>query len=281
MMDWNNRMKFRRGTAAAATVIGAMTVAMSTAHADPAAAQPVIDYGITMAGKDVVTKLKGGTFQLVDKQGATPEEQQRVVDIKDQAGNVALEMPLDFQIAGVKIPVTSVLSDNDTVLKLTPEKPAGLEIGKEPVVAQPVAAAAGTQVGQPQPIAAATDPQTGQPQPIVVAKPVASPTENQAAMSDFATKFGVATAVGGFVGTAIGAVAGCLITLPAGCVAGLITGAGVGGIIGTIIAGGPTLLAAGVELITALQAAPGTTQWANNGQSAAAKPAPAAANPQN
>ena len=44
---------------------------------------------------------------------------------------------------------------------------------------------------------------------------------------------------------------------------GIVTGAGVGGVIGTIIAGGPTLVVAGIDLINTLNAAPGTTVWAN------------------
>jgi hypothetical protein len=302
-----NRMKFRRGTAATALVIGATMVTLGTAHADPAPAKPVIDYGVTMADKTVVTKLKGGTFQLVDKHGATPADKQQVIDIKDMAGNVAFEMPLDFRVAGLPIPVQPELADNNTTLKLTPVKPAGLDLGTTPVYAIPVAAAAGTQVGQPQPIAAQPQqpvgqpqqpvgqPQQsgGQPQPIAaqpqqpagqpqqpaaqpkqpatqpqpVAKDIASPAENQAAMSDFATKFGIATAVGGFIGTALGAVIGCAVTFVAGCFPGLVTGAGVGGIIGTIVVGGPTLIAAGVDLLNTMQAAPGSTQWATTSSS--------------
>ncbi|MEV5648265.1 hypothetical protein AB0L57_08445 [Nocardia sp. NPDC052254] len=274
-------MKFRRGTAVAAMVIGAMTAALGTAYADPApapapeAAKPGIDYSTKLADKTVVTKLKNGTFELVEKQGAIPDQKQQVVDIKDQAGNVALEMPIDFRIAGVPIPVKPVLKEAGTILELTPDKPADIDLTK-PVAAAPVAAVQETKPGQETAIKA--------DKPVL--KDVASPIEDQRAMSDFATKFGLATAIGGFVGTAIGAAIGCVVTLPVGCIPGLVTGAGVGGIVGTVAAGGPTLVAAGVDLLGTMQAADGTTQWSDSamaaasgqqqaGQQAAAKQEPA------
>jgi len=100
-------------------------------------------------------------------------------------------------------------------------------------------------------------------------KPVASSVENQRAQNDFASKFGIGTAIGGFVGTAIGAVIGCVVTLPV-CIPGLVTGASVGGILGTIAVGGPTLVAAGVDLIQTLQAPEGTTKWADKPKEAQA-----------
>lgn len=260
-------MKLRRGTAVAAMVIGAMTVALGTANADPAPApapaadaKPGIDYSTKLVDKAVVTKLKNGTFELVEKHGATPDQKQQVVDIKDQAGNVALEMPIDYRIAGVQIPIKPVLKDNGTVLELTPDKPANVDLTK-PVAAAPVAAVADTKVDQQAPIQA--------DKPVLVAKDVASPIENQRAMSDFATKFGLATAIGGFVGTAIGAAIGCVVTIVAGCIPGLVTGAGVGGIVGTVAVGGPALVAAGVELVNTMQAADGTTQWSDAAMAAA------------
>ncbi|MCX4096259.1 hypothetical protein [Nocardia sp. alder85J] len=246
-----------------------MTIALGTAHAEPApdAAQPVIDYSAKLVDKTVVTKLKGGTFTLVDKPvttpGVAPDQKQQVVDIKDKAGNIAMEMPLDFRIAGVQIPLAPVLKEDGTVLELTPARPAGLTVGQQAVVAvaRPVDPAApdATTPAPAETGTAAPAPAA----PVAQAKDVASAMENQRAMSDFTTKFGIATAVGGFVGTAIGAVIGCVVTIVAACVPGLLTGAGVGGIVGTIAAGGPTLLAAGVDLVNTMQAPDGTTQWAD------------------
>ena len=82
--------------------------------------------------------------------------------------------------------------------------------------------------------------------------------------SDFATKFSLAIGVGSFVGLAIGAVVGCIFGLPlfgVGCLAGIPIGATLGGIVGTIVAGGPTLVAAGVDMMNTINAKPGTTKW--------------------
>ena len=57
-------MKFRRTTAAAAMVIGAMTIGLGTAHADAEPAADPIRYSVKLVEKTVVTTLKGGTFEL-------------------------------------------------------------------------------------------------------------------------------------------------------------------------------------------------------------------------
>ncbi|MCP2295234.1 hypothetical protein SAMN04244553_4611 [Nocardia amikacinitolerans] len=233
-------MNFRRTTAAAALVIGAMTVGMGTAHAEPApASAETISYSVKLVDKTVVTSLRGGTFSLVEKDAAVEgEPKQNVVDIKDDKGNTVISLPLNFDINGTDIPVKPELKKDNTVLELTPEKPENLALDK----------------------------------PVEV-KPIASPIENQRAQNDFASKFGIGTAIGGFVGTAIGAVVGCVFGLPlfgVGCLAGLPIGAGIGGILGTIAVGGPTLLAAGIELINTMQAPEGTTQWADKPKAAQA-----------
>ncbi len=263
-------MKFRSATAGAAMVIGAMTIALGTAHADPAPAPTkpeLIDYSIQMVNKAVVTTLKGGTFQLVDKPGATPaDKHQQIVNVKDKAGRIAMEMPVDYRVSGVQIPVQPVVKDNGKVLELTPQKPAGLNISKQTLTAQPVASTV-------LPAPAATDKKK------IIAQPIASPAEDSAAMNDFATKFGLATGVGSFIGLAVGAVVGCIFGLPlfgVGCLAGIPVGATLGGVIGTIAFGGPTLAAAGYDLVNTLQAKPGTTKFAQNTTPApAATPAPA------
>lgn len=238
-------MKFRSATAGTALVIGAMTIALGTAHAAPAQApaKDMIDYSVKMVDKAVVATLQGGTFQVVQKPGATPQAKpQQIIDVKDKAGKIAMEMPVDYRISGVQIPVQPVVKENGKVLQLTPTKPVAAKITKQTVVAQPIA----------------------------------SPQEDNAAMTDFATKFGLATGIGSFVGLAIGAVVGCIFGLPlfgVGCLAGIPIGATLGGVLGTIAVGGPTLIAAGMDLINTLQAKPGTTKWA---QAVGVTPAPAA-----
>ncbi|MGW4529684.1 ammonium transporter [Nocardia sp. NPDC004340] len=150
------------------------------------------------------------------------------VDIKDASGATVLELPLSFTQDGLSYPVPATVSDDGTVLNMTAVKD----------------------------VAAATP----------VLRPVASLAENQLAMQTFASQFGIATAIGSFVGLALGAVVG-LIGF-AGGPAGLATvpvAATVGAIIGTLVVGGPALLIAGVDLISTLTAAPGTTKWANPG----------------
>lgn len=95
------------------------------------------------------------------------------------------------------------------------------------------------------------------------ATPVASPEENLLAQQNFASQLGLATAIGGFTGTAIGFGIGAIGFL-AGPVAlaTIPTFATIGGIVGTIVAGGPTLVVAGIDLLNTLNAAPGTTQFA-------------------
>lgn len=100
------------------------------------------------------------------------------------------------------------------------------------------------------------------PKDDTVYHPVASQVENNAAMSAFSAKVGVATTTGALIGTGVGAVIGCaigggltaptVVFVPAGCLAGLVTGAGVGGVVGTLIVGGPTALIAGVEMVQVL-----------------------------
>ncbi|MFJ4658608.1 hypothetical protein ACIP5Y_45675 [Nocardia sp. NPDC088792] len=218
---------------------------MSTAHADDPAKPADIAYSTKMVDtkdangqdtKTVVSALKNGTFELAQQDGATPDDpKQTVVNVKDTSGATVMSFPLDFKIAGTNIPVKSDLKNDNTVLEVTPDKPAAAA-----PVAQPM-----------------------QVQPVPVLKDIASPLENQRAMNDFSTKFGLAVGIGSFVGTAVGAVIGCVVTFVAGCIPGLVAGAGIGGILGTIGAGGPTLIAAGIDLLQTMQAPDGTTKWAD------------------
>ncbi len=266
-------MKFRSATAGAAMVIGAMTIALGTAHADPAQAPTpaqtdLADYSIQMVNKSVVATLKGGTFKLVDKPGVTAKDKPRqYADVLDKAGNIAMEMPMDYRISGVPIPVQPVVKNDGKVLQLTPQKPQGVDVSKQTVVPQAVAPL-GQKTVTPGPQASAPGQQAVAPsqpaKPKIIAQPIASSQENNDAMTNFATEFGLATGIGSFVGLAIGAVVGCIFGLPlfgVGCLVGIPTGAAIGGVIGTIAFGGPTLIAAGIDLMNTLQAKPGTTKW--------------------
>ncbi|WP_040687446.1 hypothetical protein [Nocardia vinacea] len=259
-------MKLCDSTAAAILVIGAVTLGAGVSHAEPDAAPPRQDitYSVKLVDKTVVASVRNGTFtlskaaeselatggdgRLVDKDGTLVDKDGKdadiadvvdVVDLADTDGRVVLTLPLRFRAADTDIPVKPVVEKDGTVLELAAQKPAGLDIS----------------------------------QPLAV-KPVASMTENNRARDEFAMQFGLATAIGGFVGTAIGAVVGCVATIAAGCILGLSTGAALGGIIGTIVVGGPVLIASGVDYVNTMMSPDGTTRFADKTTTQPAPPAP-------
>ncbi|GAB2654964.1 hypothetical protein GCM10027088_36620 [Nocardia goodfellowii] len=148
------------------------------------------------------------------------------VDINDAHGNAVVTLPLSFRHDGLEFPLPHALRDGGTTLELTAVK--------DFTKAAPVA-------------------------------PIASPLENRRAMDQFSSQFAVASTIGGFIGTVIGAAIG-LIGFAGGVfgLATIVTGAAIGGLVGTIIAGGPTLIIAGIELLETLNAPDGTTKWADN-----------------
>ncbi|QIS17572.1 ammonium transporter [Nocardia terpenica] len=152
----------------------------------------------------------------------------RTVDITDATGTTLVTLPLSFRQDGLEYPLPHRITDSARVLDLT--------VVKDTAAAYPAPAT-----------------------------PVASPLENQRAMDAFASQFGIATAIGGFLGTALGALVGLTgIVAGPGVIASVIAGAAVGGIIGTLVVGGPALIIAGVDLINTLTAPPGTTRWMDN-----------------
>lgn len=190
--------------------------------------------GAGMAHADAVTpdigyeaRLDGNTVVTTLTNGEF-EIAGGTANIKDTAGNTVVSLPLSFQSEGLAYPLAGSVSNDARTLSL--------------VAVKNEAAA----------------------RPGVAVQPVASPLENQLAMQNFSSQFGVATAIGAFIGTALGALIGLTgIVAGPGVVASVLTGAAVGGIIGTLVVGGPTLFVAGIELVSALAAAPGTTKWAN------------------
>ncbi len=257
-------MTLPRSTVIAALVTGSLAMGFGTAQADPAAeAAKTINYAVQLKDKTVVATINGGTFAVVEKElspeelGATaPDpsapagepiaaeaEKTKVIEIKDGNNNLVASLPLEFTAGGTEIPVVSEIKQDGAVLEITPEQPAVQDPARSKEVVHPVA------------------------------KPIASVAENQMAINEFSSNFGLATAIGGFIGTAVGFVVGCIVIPAIGC----LPGAGLGGIIGTIAVGGPTLVAAGVELFNTIQAPAGTSKWANDGKPVTEEPAPAPA----
>ncbi|KAA8886956.1 ammonium transporter [Nocardia colli] len=207
-------MILRKITAAAVPLVAAVAVGAGTVHAQPAVA-PEIGYAAKLVGDKIITTLTGGSFEVVGN----------VVDLKDEAGNTVVTMPLAFRQDGLEFPLPHAVRDAGRVLELT--------VVKDVAQARPVPATE-----------------------------IASPFENQRAQDAFLSQFGIATAVGGFIGTVIGALVGLTGILGGPTViASVLAGAAVGGIIGTIVAGGPTLIVAGIDLLSTLAAPPGTTKW--------------------
>ncbi|MEV6274073.1 ammonium transporter [Nocardia sp. NPDC051832] len=171
------------------------------------------------------TKLVGDKV-ITTLTGGSFEVAGNSVDINDANGNAVVTLPLSFRYDGLEFPLPHAVQDGGKTLELTAVK----DFAK----ATPVT-------------------------------PIASPMENRRAMDQFTTQFAVATTIGGFIGTAIGAAIG-LIGFLGGAfgIATIVTGAAIGGLVGTLIAGGPTLIVAGIELVQTLNAPDGSTKWAEN-----------------
>ncbi|MFE3274028.1 hypothetical protein [Nocardia sp. NPDC059239] len=183
-----------------------------------------------MVDKTVVATLRGARFALSEQDGTTSDAPKtQVANIKDDSGATVLSMPLDYRIGDVRVPVKAVTKNNDTVLEITPKSPEGVQISNQQLALEPIA----------------------------------SPTEDQRALNEFSSKLSVAGQVGALVGGIIGFVVGCVASIAIGCIPGGVAGVPAGGIIGGLVAGGPTLIAAGIDLLNTWQTAPGTSKWAD------------------
>ena len=217
-------MKLSKLVVTSALVAVATGLASGTAYAQPdtSATTPDTNYSVELEDRTIVTTIDAGVFKVADD-GKT-------VDVLDAADNTLVTLPLSFNLGGLNFPYEQNVDDNGKTLRLVPQ----LDLTK--------ASANSRSIG---------------------ATTVASPEENLKAQQNFSSQLGIATAIGGFTGTAIGALAGGLGFLggPVGF-ASVPLGATVGGIVGTVIAGGPTLVVAGIDLLNTLNAAPGTSAWA-------------------
>lgn len=226
-------MRLKKFAATSLMAIAALSIGAGTSYAAPAAPE-TIDWSSKVEGQSVVTTIDAGGFK-VSGDGKN-------IELQDNAGKAVVSLPLAFQLNSLKFPMEQKISEDGKTVTLTPI----FDLGK----AKPIAAEdRGTRtIGN------------------IAIKDIASPTEDMAAQSMFNSRLAVASAAGGLSGTIVGCLIGGLVGTPVGIVpgflAGCATGAPIGAIVGTIVAGGPTLIAAGIDLGKTLTAEPGTTQYA-------------------
>ncbi|MDJ0395287.1 ammonium transporter [Rhodococcus sp. G-MC3] len=217
-------MKLSKLVVAAAFVASAMGLASGTAYAAPAPAEPSANEEIGFE-----SNVEDRTIvTTIDAGVFKVADDGKTVDVLDSTDNVVVTLPLSFNLGGLNFPYEQNVDNDGKTLRLVPQ----LDLTK----------------------ASANSRSLG-------ATPVASPAENMMAQDNFVSQLGLATAIGSLSGTIVGATIGCIVTLPAACIGGLVTGAGVGGVVGTILAGGPTLVVAGIDLLNTLNAPAGTTQY--------------------
>ncbi|WP_420751048.1 ammonium transporter [Rhodococcus sp. O3] len=230
-------MKLRKLAAVATMTIAAMGITAGASYAAPVeAAQDEINYESKIDGQSVVTVIDAGAFK-VSGDGES-------VELQDADGNAVVSLPLAIQLGDLQLPLEREISEDGKTLTLTPV----------------------TDLSKATPVAPEDKVARGLTPVSLKLQDVASVDENMKAQSNFSQQLGIATAVGGLSGTVIGCVIGGLVGTPVGILpgflAGCAAGAGVGGVIGTIVAGGPTLVVAGIGLIQTLVAPPGTTPYA-------------------
>lgn len=228
-------MKLKKLAAVATMTIAAMGITAGTSYAAPAA-QDEINYESKVEGDSVVTVIDAGEFQ-VSGDGES-------VELQDNAGNTVLSLPLAIQLGDLQLPFEREISEDGKTLTLTPVT----DLSKAtPVAPEDKVGPALTPVA-------------------LRLNDVASPDENLKAQQNFTSQLGLASAIGGATGGIIGCIVGVVTGAPTGFLASLplcAAGVPVGAAIGTIVAGGPTLIIAGIGFLQTLAAPPGTTMYAN------------------
>lgn len=222
-------MNLRRLVATSAIAVASLAVWTGTAYAEPTTTAPAPaeeNSSINWASRVEA----GGVITTVDAGLFRASDDDKSVVLEDNEGNEVLSLPLSFNLNGVEFPYGVEYTDEGRTVKLIPNlsAPIGLE-------------------------------------PAALEQNVASPAEHLKAEQAFQSQLALASAVGGLTGTIIGAVVGAVAGLPllgSGIITIPIAGAA-GGFIGTLVAGGPTLVVAGLDLLNTYNAAPGTSKFAN------------------
>ncbi|KQU07229.1 hypothetical protein ASG56_06755 [Rhodococcus sp. Leaf7] len=217
-------MNLRRLVATSAIAIASLGVWTGTAYAQPTTTTPAVPTTEQNSEVNWASRVEGGkVVTTVDAGLFRASDDGKSVVLEDNEGNQVVSLPLSFNLNGIEFPYGVEYTDEGRTVTLIPNLAAPMGLT-----------------------------------PAALEQNAASPAENTAAEQSFASQLGVATAIGGLTGTIVGAVVGGII-VPA---IGIVPGAGVGGVIGTIVAGGPTLIVAGIDLLNTYNAAPGTSKFA-------------------
>ncbi len=222
-------MNLRRLVATSAIAVASLAVWTGTAYAEPTTTAPAP--AEKNSELNWASRVEAGSvITTVDAGLFRASDDDKSVVLEDNEGNEVLSLPLTFNLNGVEFPYGVEYTDEGRTVKLIPNlsAPTGLE-------------------------------------PAALEQNVASPAENLKAEQAFQSQLGLASAIGGLTGTIIGAVVGAIVGLPllgSGVITIPIAGAA-GGFIGTLVAGGPTLVVAGLDLLNTYNSAPGTTKFAN------------------
>jgi hypothetical protein len=267
-------MRIRTLTTAAMTAAAIAAAAEGAAAAAPA--QAPMHYTAKLVNGSVVVQLDQGSFsvakgavidptrKVAEKQTPDKAKPVDVVAVENAKGDAVGALPLTYRYNNVAFPIAQQISQDRKTLTLTPKM--------DPFSLALVRAAKPAGISQVLP-AAQTDPA---PKAIPQAQAIASPAENNLAQQNLMNNLDLSSAIGALVGTGLGLIAGVVLGLPTfglGWIVSVPLGATLGGIIGTLVAGGPTLVASGLDYIQTLQARPHTTHWqVDLDQDAANKP---------
>ncbi|WP_306362436.1 hypothetical protein [Nocardia sp. CC227C] len=242
-------MKFTKVAATSALVIAALGIATGTSHAEPAPAPAPapgvipslidgIDQGVdqVLPGIHWQTRIEGDAVVVETDHGSLANDNGQF-QVRDDAGNVVVGLPLAFTIGDLEYPIDAAVDGLRATL--TPRTDAA------------------------RPVAADSNP---------LRHDVVRQDAFDDAVSAAATQFGIITSIGTLIGTIVGGGAGCLlgalaggaalaiggVTIIPGALMGCITGAGIGiplgAAAGLVLTGVPAAIVVGIGFVQRINA---------------------------
>lgn len=219
-------MKIRHATHTAALVAAGVLAATATAHAEPAAPQPV-EYHTVLDQQTVVTTLEHGIFAFAADKAIT---------IRDLSGTVLDTLPTTVTLNGQQLPLRPAIDADGRTLRLTPDVS---EVDRTAL----------------QPIASPVENQ------LAMNDLINSVSIGTSVGSLVGTAIGAVLGIG--VGLAVSGAACVVLSL--GCVVAVLPivslVAAVGGLTGLVLGGGPTVAVALFEYVSTLRAEPGQSKY--------------------